>query len=480
MGQGDLPESLSSDRPRGRGIAPIRALLVLALSVWMLPEVLADGIGWRTDGSGRYPNADPPLEWSTSKNVVWKTSLPGYGVSHPVPIGERVLTCSEPGTLLCLNRSDGRILWQMSASYSDLQIEPDVRERLKGELAEVAELNKKQSAVQHEMDALRRSLVKEKAPSEEIEQKSKPFRLQIDDLNKQKLNFPLALRYTQPSQHSTAGYSAPTPVTDGVSVFVAFGNGLVACYDLEGNRQWLKLIEHSNLTYAHSGSPILVAGKLVIHFTDLVALNPKTGSEVWRLKVPAGWGTPLATRVGEVDVILTPKGGLVRAEDGKLLADRLGSCGANSPIIHKDIVYFAHGAVSAFRIPASITEPLKPEYVWKGKVKGGGYGFSSPVFHDGLLYAASDQGILTVLDASTGTLIYEERLDLGGQIYPSVSCAGNRIYISSDLGTTVVLEPGREYKELARNKLEPFRSSLVFVDKRVYVRSGKTLFCIGE
>jgi outer membrane protein assembly factor BamB len=330
------------------------------------------------------------------------------------------------------------------------------------------------------MDALRRSLVKEKAPPEEIEQKSKPFRLQIDDLNKQKLNFPLALRYTQPSQHSTAGYSAPTPVTDGVNVFVAFGNGLVAGYDLEGNRQWLKLIEHSNLTFAHSGSPILVGGKLVIHFTDLVALNPKTGSEVWRLKVPAGWGTPLTTRVGEVDVILTPKGALVRAEDGKLLADRLGSCGANSPIIHKDIVYFAHGAVSAFRIPASITEPLKPEYVWKGKVKGGGYGFSSPVVHDGLLYAASDQGILTVLDASTGTLIYEERLDLGGQIYPSISCAGNRIYISTDLGTTVVLEPGREYKELARNKLEPFRSSLVFVDKRVYVRSGKTLFCIGE
>jgi len=453
---------------------------VLALSAGMLPEVWADGIGWRTDGSGRYPKADPPLEWSTSKNVVWRTPLPGYGVSHPVPLGERVFTCSEPGTLLCLNRIDGRILWQKSCGYSDLEIEPDVRERLKSELAEVADLNKKQSAVQKEMDALRRSLVKEQAPNEEIEQKSKPFRLQIDDLKKKKLDFPVALRYTQPSQHSIAGYSAPTPVTDGEKVFVAFGNGLVACYDLEGNRQWLKLIEHSNLTFAHSGSPILVGGKLVIQFTDLVALNPKTGSEAWRLKLPPGWGTPLTARAGDVDLILTPKGGLVRVEDGKLLADRLGSCGANSPILHKDIVYFAHGAVSAFRIPPLVAEPLKPEWVWKGKVKGGGYGFSSPVIHDGLLYAASDQGILTVLDASTGALIYETRLDLGGQIYPSISCAGNRIYVSNDLGTTVVLEPGREYKELARNKLEPFRSSLVFVDKRVYVRSEKALYCIGE
>jgi len=58
--------------------------------------------------------------------------------------------------------------------------------------------------------------------------------------------------------------------------------------------------------------------------------------------------------------------------------------------------------------------------------------------------------------------------------------AGNRIYISSDNGATVVLEPGREYKELARNKLEPFRSSLVFEGRRMYVRTEKKLFCIGE
>ena len=100
--------------------------------------------------------------------------------------------------------------------------------------------------------------------------------------------------------------------------------------------------------------------------------------------------------------------------------------------------------------------------------------------HDGLLYAASDQGILTVLDAATGKLVYEERLNLGGSIYPSISLAGNRIYVSSDNGTTVVLQPGREYKELARNKLEPFRSSLVFEGKRIYVRTAKNLYCIGK
>jgi outer membrane protein assembly factor BamB len=461
--------------------SPARLIFLAALlSAATSPARAGMPIGWRTDGTGSYPKAQPPLEWSATKNVVWCTSMPGYGVSQPVLLGQRVFICSEPATVLCLDREDGKILWQKTSSYSELEIAPDVRERLQGELAETAELNKKQSAIQKELDALYRSLVKEKAPKEEIETKLKPFRTRINELQKEKLKRTLAVLYTQPGTHPTAGYSAPTPVTDGKEVFVAFGNGLMACYDVEGNRKWLKLIEHSNASYAHSNSPILVAGKLLIHFTDLVALDPKTGNEVWRLKYPTSHGTPLATRIGDADVVLTPKGALVRAEDGKLLADRLGSCGANSPVLHDRTVYYVHGGVNAVRLPDAVTEPLKPQTLWKGKVTGGGYWFSSPVVHEGLLYAASDQGVLSVLDAATGKLVYEERLNLRGSTYPSISLAGNRVYVSSDSGMTVVLEPGREYKELARNQLEPFRSSLVFEGKRVYIRTAKHLYCLGE
>jgi len=437
-------------------------------------------IGWRTDGTGCYPKAQPPQEWSTTKNVFWSTPMPGYGVSHPVPLRQFVFTCAEPATLLCVQRDDGKIIWQKTCSYSDLEIEPEVRVRLKAQLTEVAALNKKQSAIRREMETLHRSLEKDKTERQEIDRQLKPFRTQIDELNKQKLKFPLAERYTQPGTHSTAGYSAPTPVTNGKEVFVAYGNGLVACYDLEGNRKWLRLIEHSDLAFAHSGSPILVGDNLVIQFTDLVALDPKTGNDVWRLKCQSGWGTPLATRIGDVDVIVTPKGALVRAHDGKLLADRLGSCGANSPILDDGNVYFVHGEAHAVRMPAALAEPMKPEIVWKTRVKAGGYGFCSPVLHDGVLYVANDQGILTALDAATGKLVYEERLNLGGSIYPSISLAGDRLYVSSDNGATVVLQPGREYKVLARNKLEPFRSSLVFEGKRVYIRTEKRLYCIGD
>lgn len=76
--------------------------------------------------------------------------------------------------------------------------------------------------------------------------------------------------------------------------------------------------------------------------------------------------------------------------------------------------------------------------------------------------------------------LYEMKLEVAGEIYPSVCAAGNLIYLSSDDGTTIILQPGREYHELGRNKLETFRSSPVFEGRRIYVRTVNYLYCIGE
>src|SRR5262249_2474325 len=126
--------------------------VLLLLLVCPLAARAGDGIGWRTDGSGSYPNAQPPLEWASTKNVVWRTPLSGPSNSHPVPLGHRVFICSEPCTLLCLHRDDGKILWQKSNSYDELEIAADVRKRLDEELEQTKELTKKQSALRREMD----------------------------------------------------------------------------------------------------------------------------------------------------------------------------------------------------------------------------------------------------------------------------------------------------------------------------------------
>src|SRR6266702_4616924 len=60
-------------------------------------------VGWRGDGSGRYPGANPPTIWGnelagngyTTKGILWMTLLANNGVSSPIIVGERIFLTSE-------------------------------------------------------------------------------------------------------------------------------------------------------------------------------------------------------------------------------------------------------------------------------------------------------------------------------------------------------------------------------------------------
>jgi len=68
-------------------------------------------VGWRGDGSGRYPLADPVTSWSSDQNILWKTEV-GKGNSTPVVVGSRVFLTSEPDVLICVDAESGRELWR--------------------------------------------------------------------------------------------------------------------------------------------------------------------------------------------------------------------------------------------------------------------------------------------------------------------------------------------------------------------------------
>ena len=76
--------------------------------------------GWRFDGSGRFPNATPPVRWSKEENVAWKVELPGRSLASPVVVGSRVFVMSDPAELICLSMDDGRAVWQRSHEYADV------------------------------------------------------------------------------------------------------------------------------------------------------------------------------------------------------------------------------------------------------------------------------------------------------------------------------------------------------------------------
>jgi outer membrane protein assembly factor BamB len=462
-------------------------LVYLVLAFFATGSVVAQSpLGFRTDGTGRYPDANPPLHWGPDKNVVWKINLTQSN-AIPVILGQKLFTCAEPCILLCVNKTDGQVLWQGESSFQEIVLTDQEQAQFEVERLQAEEFNKQLSALDKEGSALRKHLKDGQAPKEETEQKLAELRVQTDAIKVQKLKLATWNRYLEPGKgaegfHPTGGYSSPTPVTDGKRIYVIFGNGLAACYDLDGNRQWLKLIEHPTAAYGHGSSPLLVNDKLLVHFSDVVALNTSDGSEAWRVKIPPGHGTSMYARLGDVDVAIHPSGNVLRMSDGTILVKGLGSTGPNSPLVQDGQVFFVAGQVRGYALPTSNEIPATWPPLWKGSnLKGGGYWFPSPILHDNLIYAMNASSILSVIDAQTGEVIYEKRLDFGGgQSYPSLTLAGNWLFLSSDNGTTIVLEPGREYKELARNSLETFRSSLVFEGKRMYVRTTKGLWCIGE
>ena len=81
-------------------------------------------VGWRGDGTGRYPGATPPTSWErkasgdayTTKGIVWMAPLPNIGVSMPIIVGDRIFLTSEVCDLVCLDKQTGRVLWIRSNS----------------------------------------------------------------------------------------------------------------------------------------------------------------------------------------------------------------------------------------------------------------------------------------------------------------------------------------------------------------------------
>ena len=378
----------------------------------LMPDGLATGqtVGWRTDGTGRYPDATPAIQWSGTRNVAWATPMPSWSNSTPVITGDRLFICSEPATLLCLRVSDGKIFWQRENGTQ--QLDPPVASDL-------------------------------------------------------------------PRAHNANGYSSPTPVTNGQFVYVMFGNTVAAGYDLDGNRRWIRSVDSPVHKWGHSSSPALASGVVAVLVKDLVGLDASTGQPKWRVPSKQSWGSPVATQIGDTAVFVTPNGQIVRAADGKVLWDELGVVEYCSPVIVDGVLYYIQKHSVALKLPDSIDG--QPQELWRQKIKGDRH-YASPLVHDGLIWAVSRGEFLTVLDAATGEKVDTRQLDLGepkrNSAYPSITLGGQNVFIGSESGTTIVLELGREFQQVARNTLAQHRSSPVFVGGRMYVRTTGHLYCI--
>ena len=279
------------------------------------------------------------------------------------------------------------------------------------------------------------------------------------------------------------GNAAATPVSDGQFVYECFGSGIVVCYDLQGQRKWITHLTGEALGYGHSASPLLVGGKLLVSFDNLSALDPKTGKEIWKAKnVKEAYGTPAKTKIGGVDVVIVPSGEIVRVSDGAVLASTDGTVNFASPMVHDNMVYFMDASSIALQLPEKVTDKLQVKKLWEVSLEGTFY--ASSVVAKGLIFSVNEQGNLFIVDAKDGKTLVNKELPFSTKnapIYGSPTLAGKYVFINNTSGETLVIEAAREYKEVRLNSLgEGSGSAPIFDGKRMFMRGGDKIYCIGE
>lgn len=405
---------------------------VLALLILMAggPIGAETPIGWRHDGTGAFPTATPPTEWSSEKNVKWKVPLPGASWGTPVVVGDNLFLVSDPSEVLCVRRSDGKVLWKKS--HSDVKATESKGGFGKGGFGK-------------------------------------------GGFGKGKGGFG---KSKGGANRMSAGNSAATPVSDGKYVAAVFGNGVVAVYTVDGTRVWARQVETSQIGFGHSASPVLIGTRLIVHIRDLVAVDVGTGKELWRTPMRAGHASPVPARVGKEDVVISPTGAVVRASDGKVVARGEFRAVDSSAVVVGDTLYSIGSG--AYRLAARDDGAVTVKAVWTGGEAStkDNRRIPSPVIHDGLMYQLTTRGFLEVVDAKTGDQVYRQRLSVG-QVYSSLALAGGLVYAFDLDGKAVVFKAGRKYEPVATNRLEGTGSCPTFAGDHLYVRGDKHLYCLS-
>lgn len=487
-------------------------------------------VGWRGDGTGRYPGATPPTKWERKRSgggyaasgIAWALPLPNTGVSCPIIVGPRIYLTVEPWDLMCADKASGQILWIRSnapfegLSTDDRRANPDVESKLAPLLPQLAKAN------QEVADALNGHVAAGATagarPAAGATAKKRELEKQIAD-QQNAINKKL---FSANWAQAVFGYAGPTPTSDGKRVYAFFTTGVSVCYDPDGNRKWIARGSGDGSEHGNFASPVLGAGRFVVWANEMRGYDTETGKLAWTTPARSfnTYGSMFRVQAGGELVAAFQSGYFARMRDGqKIWGDQSFGDSVQTPIVEGGLIFARMGypiannetaAFKAFKIPAAAEGGGKPAPAYAFKMdwaedelpvdkKKNPFDRSfvaSPLLADGLIYNITEGGGLFVNDAATGELVYRKVLPMKPKteywnwagVSASPTQAGKYIYLMDNQGLTIVLQPGRVYKEVAENVLEESRdgksqeqnvSTPVFDGSRMYYRTPGYLYCIG-
>lgn len=311
-------------------------------------------------------------------------------------------------------------------------------------------------------------------------------------------------------RHTKSSHANPTPATNGKYVVVFFGSEGLYCYDFEGNLQWKRDFGTMNagpytdpdVEWGFASSPILHENRVIVQCDFLgdgfiASFDVETGKEIWRTirDEISTWSTPNFYSDGKNRQIVVNGWNHIGGYDfdtGEQIWNLSGGGDAPAPT-----PFFAHGLIYVHSAhgrysPIFVISPdakgditlhrdstSSANIVWSIK-RGGAYMPTDLVVGD-YLYNLRMNGNLTCYRATTGELIYRERIPDAMGISASGVYSDGRLYYSLEQGDVVVVMAGPEFEILARNPLDDVIMATPALSKdMLYFRTQHYLIAVGK
>ncbi len=304
-------------------------------------------------------------------------------------------------------------------------------------------------------------------------------------------------------RHVKASHASATPATDGRTIVALMGSEGLFAFDMNGNQKWradlgvmdVGLVDDPGMQWGPASSPVIF-GNMVLVQNDrhknsfLAAYDLATGKELWRTaheEYPS-WATPAVIRTAARTEIVTNSGQYIRGFDpatGKelwRLSDTRTQVKVPTPIAAGDLVIVTGGyppggrPIYAIR-PGGTGELSEKALAWKTE-RGAPY-TGTPIMYNGLLYALTDNGILSAYEPKTGERIYQQRVASGSGFSASPVAAGGRLYLASEDGDVYVVKAGRTYELLATNPMgESLMATPAISGNTIFIRTLTSLVAV--
>ena len=434
----------------GLVIIGIGIVLGASVSAETDPEAEKFWAQWRGPyATGVSKTANPPLEWSETKNIRWKIEIPGRGSASPVVWGDRIFlvtavpidaSLEESHTprggfrprkmhrfvVMAIDRSDGSVIWGRTATQD--------------------------------------------TPHEATHQ-------------------------------DNGTWASGSASTDGERVYAYFESRGLYVYDMDGNLVWEKDLGDKGMRnqFGEGSTPALYEDRIVIVWDHLggqsyvVVLDKNTGEEVWRADRDEidTWATPLVVEHDGREQVIVPGMNRLRSYDlqnGEIVweSEGLTMNPIPSPVGADGMVFamsgFRGNNLKAIRLAGASGDITGTDRIAWELTRDTPY-VPSPLLYDGILYfLKTNSGILSAFDAETGKPHFAlQRLEGVPNVFASPVGAAGRVYLPGRDGTTLVIRHGNEYEILASNTLDDgFDASPALVDNEILLRGYRYLYSIAE